>query len=91
MKTAMFVGAPSLDGPLGVIRAVMADNSQPAADATELKPGSFLSFDQARDLNALPQSVSGIDGLHGFKYLKRKNKALLVRPPNGFVADEITP
>jgi hypothetical protein len=74
-----------------IYTAVMADNSQPAAGATELKPGSFLSFDQARNLHALPQSVAGIDGLHGLKYLKGKNKALLVRPPNGFVVDEITP
>jgi hypothetical protein len=74
-----------------IYTAVIADNSQPVAGATELKPGSFLSFDQARDLHALPQAVAGIDGLHGLKYLKGKNKALLVRPPNGFVVDEITP
>jgi hypothetical protein len=74
-----------------IYTAVMADNSQPAAAAAELKPGSFLAFDQARDLHALPRSVAAIDGLHGLKYLKAKNKALLVRPPNGFVVDEITP
>jgi hypothetical protein len=74
-----------------IYTAVMAHNSQPAPGATELKPGSFLSFDQARNLHALPQTVAGIDGLHGLKYLKGKNKALLVRPPNGFVVDEITP
>jgi hypothetical protein len=74
-----------------IYTAVTADNSQPAPGATELKPGSFLSFDQARDVHALPQAVAGIDGLHGLKYLKGKNKALLVRPPNGFVVDEITP
>jgi hypothetical protein len=74
-----------------IYTAVMADNSQPVGGANELKPGNFLSFDQARDLRALPQAVAGIDGLHGLKYLKGKNKALLVRPPNGFVVDEITP
>jgi hypothetical protein len=74
-----------------IYTAVMADNSQPVDGANELKPGSFLSFDQARDLRALPQAVAGIDGLHGLKYLTGKNKALLVRPPNGFVVDEITP
>jgi hypothetical protein len=57
----------------------------------ELKPGSFLSDDQARDLHALSQAVVGIDGLHGLKYLKAKNKALLVRPPNGYVIDEFAP
>jgi hypothetical protein len=74
-----------------IYAAIMADNSQPAPGATELKPGSLLSFDQARDLHALPQAVAGIDGLHGLKYLKGKNEALLVRPPNGYVVDEITP
>jgi hypothetical protein len=73
-----------------IYTAIMADNSQPAPGVTELKPGSFLSFDQARDLHALPRAVAGIDGLHGLKYLKGKNKTLLVRPPNGFVVDEIT-
>jgi hypothetical protein len=74
-----------------IYAAIMADTSQPAPDATELKPGSLLSYDQAHDLHALPQAVSGIDGLHGLKYLKGKNEALLVRPPNGYVVDEITP
>jgi hypothetical protein len=74
-----------------IYTAVMADDSQPAPGATELKPGSFLSFDQASDLHTLPQALAGIDGLHGLKYLKGNNKAFLVRPPNGFVVDEITP
>jgi hypothetical protein len=74
-----------------IYAAIMANNSQSASGVTELKPGSFLSFDQARDLHALPGAVAGIDGLHGLKYLKGKNKALLVRPPNGYVVDEITP
>jgi hypothetical protein len=74
-----------------IYAAIMADNSQPAPGANELKPGSFLSDDQARDLHAPPGAVAGIDGLHGLKYLKGKNKALLVRPPNGYVVDEIIP
>jgi hypothetical protein len=74
-----------------IYTAVMADNSGPAPDATELKPGIFLSFDQARDLHALPQPVAGIDGLHGLKYVKGKNKVFLARPPNAVVVDEITP
>jgi hypothetical protein len=74
-----------------IYKAVMADNSQPAADSTELKPGSFLSFDQARDLRALPQAMARIDGLHGLKYVKGNEKVLLVRPTNGVVVDEITP
>jgi hypothetical protein len=42
-----------------IYTAVMADNSGPAPDATELKPGIFLSFDQARDLHALPPTRGG--------------------------------
>jgi hypothetical protein len=73
-----------------IYQAVMADNSQPAAGAATLKIGSFLSSGQARDEQPLPQAVAGIDGLHGLKYIKGKDKILLVRAPNGFVVDEIT-
>ena len=74
-----------------IYTAVMADNSQSAPGATELKPGSFLSFNQTQDLHGLPQAVAGINGLEGLKYVKANDKVLLVRPPNGFVVDEITP
>jgi hypothetical protein len=73
-----------------VYQAVMADNSRPAAGAAALKIGSFLSSEQARDEQPLPQAVAGIDGLHGLKYIKGKDKILLVSAPNGFVVDEIT-
>jgi hypothetical protein len=63
----------------------MADNSQQAPGATELKPG--FCFDQARDLRALPQAVAGIDGLCGLKYLNT-NEVPLMRPQSGFVVDE---
>jgi hypothetical protein len=33
-------------------------------------------------------AVAGINGLHGLKYVKGKNKVLLVRPPNGVAVDE---
>ena len=39
-----------------IYTAVMADNSQSAPGATELKPGSFLSFNQTHDLHGLPQA-----------------------------------
>ena len=39
-----------------IYTAVMADNSQSAPGATELKPGSFLSFNQTQDLHGLPQA-----------------------------------
>ena len=73
-----------------IYKAVMADNSQPADGAAALKPGSFLTYEQTRDLHPLPQAEASIDGLQGLQYLKGKNKVLLVRPPNGIVVDEIT-
>jgi hypothetical protein len=74
-----------------IYRAVMADNSQAAAGAAALKPGSFLTYQQTLDEKALPASVMGIDGLQGLKYVKGTDMVLLVRPPNGYVVDEITP
>jgi len=73
-----------------IYNAIMADNSQPAAGAAALKPGSFLTYAETLDERLLPESVAGIDGLQGLKYVKGKAKVLLVRPPNGFVVDEIT-
>jgi hypothetical protein len=73
-----------------IYEAVMADNSSPPADVKTLKPGSFLTYGQTLDERLLPESVAGIDGLQGLKYVKGKDKVLLVRPPNGFVVDEIT-
>lgn len=73
-----------------IYQAVMADKSQPAADADALQPATFLTFAQTRDVRPLPPSVSGIDGLQGLGYIKVKNKVLLVRPPTGIVVDQIT-
>lgn len=73
-----------------IYQAVMADKSQPAADADALEPATFLTFAQTRDVRPLPPSVSGIDGLGGLACIKTKNKVLLVRPPTGIVVDQIT-
>lgn len=73
-----------------IYQTVMADNSPAAADAEALKPASALSFKQMGDVHALPQSLSSIDGLQGLKYVKAKDKVLLIRPANGVVVDEIT-
>jgi hypothetical protein len=73
-----------------IYEAVMADSSQPPADASALKPGSFLTYEQTLDEHPLPQEVAAIDGLQGLNYVKGKDKVLLVRPPNGVVVDEIT-
>jgi hypothetical protein len=73
-----------------IYKAVMADKSQPAGNAAVLKPGSSLSFEETRDMHPLPQAVAGIDGLQGLKFVKGKDKVLLVRPSSGIVVDEIS-
>ena len=71
-----------------IYQAVMADKSPPA-DTTKLKPANALTFEQRRDMRP-PESLTAIDGLQGLKYVKGKDKVLLVRPSTGIVADEIT-
>lgn len=73
-----------------IYRAVMAESGRPVVDIERLKPASALSFKQERDLRPLPNEVAGIDGLKGLKYLRDKDKALLIQPANGIVVDEIT-
>jgi hypothetical protein len=73
-----------------IYQAVMADKSPPAADAAVLKPASALSFAQRRDMHPLPESLAAMDGLQGLKYVKGKDKVLLVRPSTGIVVDEVT-
>jgi hypothetical protein len=73
-----------------IYQAVMADKSPPAADTAKLKPASSLPFEQRRDMHPLPESLTAIDGLQGLKYVKAKDKVLLVRPSNGIVVDEVT-
>ena len=72
-----------------IYKAVMAENSQAAADATALKPGSSLSFAQRRDMHPMPEAVASMDGLQGLKFIKGKDKVLLVRPSTGTVVDEV--
>jgi hypothetical protein len=73
-----------------IYKTVMADKTQPAGDAAALKPGDFLTYEQTLDEHPLPPAVTTIDGLQGLEYVKGKDKVLLVRPPNGFVVDEIS-
>lgn len=73
-----------------IYQAVMADKSPPPADTAKLKPASALSLEQRRDMHPLPESLAGIDGLQGLKYIKGKDKVLLVRPSTGIVVDELT-
>jgi hypothetical protein len=73
-----------------VYQAVMADKSPPAADTAQLKPANALTFEQRRDMHPLPESLASMDGLQGLKYVKGKDKVLLVRPSTGIVVDEVT-
>ena len=73
-----------------IYQAVMADKSPPAADTAKLKPASSLPFEQRRDMHPLPESLTAIDGLQGLKYVKAKDKVLLVRPSTAIVVDEVT-
>jgi hypothetical protein len=74
-----------------IYQAVMADKAQPAADADALTMASALSIDQALDgMHEMPASVRGIVDVKGLKYVKGKNKVLLVEPATRVVVDEIT-
>jgi hypothetical protein len=74
-----------------IYQAVMADKSQPAAGADALAPASELSTSQAlTGMHPLPAGVSGIAAAKSLKYVKAKNKVLLVEPSTRIVVDEIT-
>ena len=74
-----------------IFQAVMADKSQPAADADALMPASELSTDQALNgMHPLPTSLSGIAVVKSLGYVKGKNKVLLVEPSTRTVVAEIT-
>ena len=74
-----------------IYHAVMADKSQPAAGADELKPASALSADQAANgMHPLPAHLRGIDGLQILYFVKGMKKVLLVEPSTRTVVDEIT-
>jgi hypothetical protein len=73
-----------------IYKAVMTDKSAPAAGAETLKPASALAFEQLHEMHPLPQGVAGIDGLQGLKYVKGKDRVLLVRPSSGIVVDQLT-
>jgi hypothetical protein len=42
-------------------------------------------IEQRRDMHPLPESLAAIDGLRGLKYVKGKDKVLLVRSSTGSV------
>jgi len=74
-----------------IYQAVMADRSQPAADADALTPASELSTEQAlNQTHALPGSLQDIDQLKRLTYVKAKNKVLLIEPSTRIVVDEVS-
>ncbi len=74
-----------------IFDAVMADKASAADGADALKPASELSTDQAlTGLHALPEDVQSIEALKKLKYVKGKDKVLLVEPSTRIVVDQIT-
>ncbi len=74
-----------------IYQAVMADKTQPAADADALMPASELSTDQALNgMHELPTGTNGIAGAKKLKFVKGKNKVLLVEPSTRIVVEQIT-
>jgi hypothetical protein len=74
-----------------IYQAVMADKTQPAADADALMPASELSTDQALNgMHELPAGMNGIAGAKKLKFVKGKNKVLLVEPSTRIVVEQIT-
>ena len=74
-----------------IYRAVMADKSQPAAGADALTPAGELSSDQALNgMHPLPASLGDIDAVKRLKYVKGKNKVLLIEPSTRIVVEQIT-
>lgn len=73
-----------------VYQAVMADKTQPVAGADKLAPATFLSYEQTRDVHALPAEIAQLPGLSKLAYVKAKDKVLLVRPDTRIVVDQIT-
>jgi hypothetical protein len=75
-----------------IYQTVMADTSrQPAPAADSLVPASALSADQAmNEMQSFPQSLQDIQSLNGLRYVKAKDKVLVVRPSTRIVVDQIT-
>ena len=75
-----------------IYQSVMADTAQqPRADAQALAPATILSTEQAlNETQALPESLNDIDLLKGLRYIKAKDKVLLVWPATRIVVDAIT-
>jgi hypothetical protein len=73
-----------------IYQAVMADKTPAAEDAEALAPASELNVNQAlNEMQTMPASVSGINGVQALAYVKSKDKVFLVAPATRIVVDEI--
>ena len=73
-----------------IYQAVMADKPQPPAAADALEPASQLSTDQALNgMHPLPAGLRDVASLKGLKYVKAKDRVLLVEPSTRIVVDQI--
>jgi hypothetical protein len=97
-RNALLDRVPTMALPLSIsdqqreqiYKAIMAEKSEPVEGADALLPSSELTTDQVLNgMQALPASVSGIPELNGAKYLKAKNKVLLVNAASATVIDQI--
>ena len=74
-----------------IYKAVMADKTQPVADADALMPASELSTVQALEgMHPLPADVNNIENVKKLQYVKGKNKVLLIEPSTRIVVGQIT-
>jgi hypothetical protein len=73
-----------------IYQAIMAQKTSPTEGLSDLKPASALSYQQVRAMRALPNDILSIDGLRGLKYVRDKDRVLLIQPSTGIVVDQIT-
>jgi len=73
-----------------IYQSIMAQKAQPTEGLSEMKPASALTFQQTRDMRPLPDDILSIDGLRGLKYVRDKDRVLLIQPSTGIVVDQIT-
>ncbi len=74
-----------------VYEAVMADKASAASGADKLKPASQLDAQDALNaMHDLPQSLADLGDIKPYKFVKTKDKVLLVTPATRIVTDVIT-
>ena len=72
-----------------ILKAAMDDKAAVPAGIDALKPASQLTMEQADSAQALPQSLADIGSIKALKYLKTKDKVLLIEPSTRIVVEAI--